>query len=460
MKNFLKSLLIFALTACTMEPKYVRPKVEIPFTEADKNKEQLSTISFEKYFESEDLKRVINLALENNRDLRTANLNMEAAEQSHNITRSVLLPTINATGFETRQRAPKAFAAISPKRQFRTNLNTTSYELDFFGRLRSMKKSAWETFLATEEARKVTRISLISQTANAYAQLLLDSEILKITERNLAAQSNRYRLMELRYQNGIASQIDLLNSTALMETSKASNEIYKKVVTQDKNTLMLLVGVFSDEALPKNTTLNDIKINENLLDLTPSQALLSRPDIQQAEHNLKSANANIGAARAAFFPSITLTGTYGYASRDLDILFDGRTWTLTPQINIPIFTAGRNIANLKLSNINKKIEIINYEKAIQTAFREVLDELAERQSISNQLKSFNKIAESQKKFYALSELRHREGIMSALDILDMEIASLTAQQNQLSSKKEYIANLINLYKVLGGGSEVEEEKKK
>jgi multidrug efflux system outer membrane protein len=457
MKNFLTLLLILTLTSCTMEPKYTRPKPELPFNETDKNKKKISTISFEEYFQSEDLKRVIQLALDNNRDLRIATLNITSAQQAHNIARAALLPTINATGFETRQKAPGAFASISPKRQFRANLNTTAYELDFFGRIRSLKKAALETYLATQQARKVIKIALISETANSYAQLLLDSEILKITEGNLAAQSNRLRLVELRYQNGIASQIDLLNATALIEMSRATNEVYKKLVEQDKNALKLLVGDFSDKALPQNTSLNDIKINEDLLDLVASETLLDRPDIRQAEHVLKSANANIGAARAAFFPSITLTGTYGYGSKDLVNLSDGRTWTFTPQINLPIFTAGRNIAGLKIANTSKQIEIAAYEKAIQTAFREASDELAERKSITTQLKSFNKIFESQKKFYDLSEARHKEGIASALDILDIEIASLTAQQNQLSSKKEYIANLINLYKVMGGGSEVAEQ---
>jgi multidrug efflux system outer membrane protein len=449
-------LVLAAISACTMEPKYIRPKAEVPFKEQNKNKAKIATISWEEFFKSHDLQRVIKLALDNNRDLRVANLNIESVQANYGIVRSNLFPTISATASQTKQGVPSAFASFLPRKQFRANVTLASYEVDFFGRLRSLKKSALEDFLASEQARNVTKIALISETANAYAQLLLDRQLLKIAEENLEAQNKKYKFSELRYKNGIDSQTNLLNAEALLETSKTNRETYAKLVEQDENALMLLMGSFDKKNLPKDNALSNIEIAENLLNFIPSEDLLYRPDIKQAEHNLKSANANIGAARAAFFPSITLTGSYGYGSNNLSNLFSSKTWSFTPQINLPIFTGGRNSANLDMANIKKKIEIAEYEKAIQTAFRETLDQLAQRESVSNQLKSYDKILEARKKSYDISINRHLEGINSSPNVLDDEISLLSAQQNQALIKKEYIANLITLYKVLGGGSETEE----
>ncbi len=456
-KKIIKLFLAFiAISACSLEPKYERPKVEVPFKKSDESKLKTSKVYWKEFFQSPDLQRVIDLALENNRDLRVASLNIESARAAHGVAQSALLPSVSATALETRQGVPSAFAAFTPRRQYRANISFAAYELDFFGRLRNLKKSAFENYLASEEAQITARISLIAEVANAYSQLLLDMEILKITEENLAAQSDRYKFTELRYKHGIASQSDLLNAQVIIETAKTNREIYSKIVTQDKNALMLLTGIFDDRSLPKNMTISDIKINENLLDFVPSESLLLRPDIQQAEHNLKSANANIGAARAAFFPSITLTGTYGYGSRNLANLFDSKTWAFTPQVNIPIFSGGKNIENLKIANLQKKVEITQYEKAIQVAFREVLDQLAERESVTNQVKSFTEILKARQKSYDIFQLKHKQGISSAMDILDSKISLLSARQNHANIAKENIANLITLYKVLGGGSDVSE----
>lgn len=456
LKNFVIAILLIN-SSCTMAPWYKKPKVDLPFADATSDKQKIALISWQQYFASDDLKRVIQLALDNNRDLRVANINIESAQGAYGVSRANLLPAVGAAVSETRQGVPSAFASFIPKRQFRANLTLTSYEVDFFGRLRSLKKSAAEDFLATEEARNVTKISLICETANAYAQLILDRELLEVAKENLQAQTNRYKFVERRYKNGIDSQTDLLNATALIENSKINFENYQKLVEQDKAALMLLTGVFDEKSLPQISAINDIKINEDLLDFVPSQSLLLRPDIKQAEHALKSANANIGAARAAFFPSISLTGNYGYGSRDLDTLFDAKSWTFAPQINLPIFSGGRNFANLTIANARKKIEIANYEKAIQAAFREALDQLAERKSISNQLNSYDEILKARQKNYDFSEKKHKVGINSALNVLDDQLTFLAAKQARATAKKEYLANLITLYKVMGGGSEVESD---
>lgn len=446
-----------AISACTMEPNYKRPEAPVSFEEvANSSKKKITIISWQEYYKSPDLQRVIQLALDNNRDLKIANLNIEAAQATYGVTRSALFPTISAAGTEIHQGVPKTFANFTPRHQYRANLALASYEIDFFGRLRSLKKTAFETYLASEQARNITKISLIAETVNAYLQFLLDNEVMKIAEENAKVQSDRYKFSELRYLQGIDSQPALLNAQALVENAKAAYETYKKLVAQDKNALMLLVGSFDEKVLPQIANIDEVEISENLLDFVASESLLSRPDIKQAEHNLKSANANIGAARAAFFPSITLTGTYGYGSRDLSSLLDSKTWIFMPQINLPIFTGGRNIANLELADLGKKVEIIAYEKTIQNAFREALDQLSERESVAKQLKSYDKILQARQKSYELSKKKHQQGIGSALTILDDRLAMLTAQQNRANVKKEYIANLIMLYKVLGGGSEVEE----
>lgn len=448
--------IFFAFSSCSLAPKYNRPDAPVPLIASHSpSKKKISIISWQEFFQSSDLNRVIRLALDNNRDLKIANLNIELAQQTYGVARSNLLPTINASGSQTTQGVPSAFAGFTPRKQYRANLALAAYEVDFFGRLRNLKKTAFEDYLATEQARNVTQIALISQTANTYAQLLLDSQILEIAQENMLVQSDRYKFSEKRYKQGIDSQDDLLNAQALIEGAKLSVANYQKLVEQDEHLLMLLAGSFDRKILPQDSNLDKIAINENLLDFVSSESLLSRPDIQQAEHNLKGANANIGAARAAFFPSITLTGTYGYGSADLSSLLDSKTWVFTPQINLPIFTGGRNMANLKLANLRKQVEVVAYEKAIQTAFSESLDQLAERKSLVKQLKSYDKILQAKQKSYDISEFKHKKGINSALAVLDAKLAMLAAKQNQLVSKKEYIANLVTLYKVLGGGSKVE-----
>ncbi len=451
-------VLTFLLAACTMVPNYKKPKIDVPLQTEDETKPKITKISWQEFFNSPDLQRVIKIALQNNRDLKIANLSIESAQATHGVARSNLLPSINANAAETRQKAAGSFSSFTPKKQFRANLTLTSYEIDFFGRLRSLKKSALEDFLGQEQAAKSVKISLIAETANTYAQLLCDSEILEVLQESLNAQIQRFELIKVRYENGIDSQTDFLNATAAIEISKTNLEIYKKLVTQNKNALLALMASFDAKNLPRDRSLGDIKINENLLNFTPSKSLLSRPDIQEAEHALKSANANIGAARAAFFPTISLTGNYGYGSRELNGLFDSRTWAFTPQISLPIFSGGRNYANLQIANVRKKIEIINYEKAIQNAFREASNGFAQREFAANQLKSFEQILDARQKSQQISNAKRQAGISSKLDEIDSKIAFFAAKQNQLNAKKEYLANAIDLYKILGGGAEIKDFK--
>jgi multidrug efflux system outer membrane protein len=437
-----------------MAPWYKTPKTALLLSEDDATLKKISQLSWQEYFQSRELQRLIELALKNNYDLKTASLNIEIAQETHGVVRANLFPTINLTEAQTFQGVPKAFASFMPKTQYRANLSLTSYEVDLFGRLRSLKKSAWEDFLSSQENYKIVKIALIAETANSYVQLLLDEENLRIAGENLSAQSQRYEFTKLRYENGIDSQATLLNAEAIIENAKVFLETYKKLVAQDRHALMALTGIYDEKLLPVNNKLDDIGINEGALDFIPSKSLLMRPDIQMAEHRLKSANANIGAARAAFFPSISLTGSYGYNSRDLNNLLDSKSWNFSPQINLPIFSGGRNFANLEISHLRKKIEIVNYEKAIQNAFRESLDQFSQRESISEQLKSYDKILNARSKSFMMMELKQKVGSSSKLEILDGKITLLNTRQARENAKKDYISNLITLYKVLGGGSEI------
>jgi len=449
--------LAFLAFSCSLDPKYKKPEPGISLQQST-SQEKISKVAWQNFFQSPQLQQLIESALKNNRDLQVAALNIEAMEANYGITKSSLFPTINGVASKTEQSVPSAFSSFMPTRQYRANLSLASYELDFFGRLRSLKKSALEDFLSTKEAHEVTKISIITQTVNAYAQYLLDRELLEIAKDSVATKQEKYRFIEMRYENGLASKTDLLNAESEIESIKIAFEDYKKQIELDKNALKILSGNFSDDLLKDEIKLEDLKVNETALEFMASDVLLSRPDIKQAEHNLRNANANIGAARAAFFPSITLTGTYGYSSNRLNGLTESKTWSYTPQINLPIFTGGKNWQNLKLSEITKKTEIIQYQQTIEKAFRETLDELAQREAMVNKNESVTKILKARQKNYELSQAKQQNGINSKSQVLDDKITFLTARESYLTLKKDYLVNLVNIYKVLGGGSEVEEEK--
>ncbi|MFT5703168.1 MAG: multidrug efflux system outer membrane protein, partial [Rickettsiales bacterium] len=384
------SAVICNLSACHFIPEYSKPEAPVPFSatqKEEKNKKEISNVSWQEYFQSSDLQRIIQLALDNNQDLKTAALNIKIAENNNKIALADLLPQID--GFASRNEQSNV---IFPNQrdggenlsftQYSAGISLTSFEIDLFGKLRSLNKSALEDFLATKEAKNAIKISLIANVAAAYTQLLLDEKNLEIHQEIKKAEQKRYNFIKSRFNNGIEAEESVLSASINVENAKNNLEIYQSLIVADKNVLMILTGTFFETldggSFPKKNkkkaNLGDIKINESLLTLTASENLLSRPDIRQAEHNLKSANANIGAARAAFFPSINLTGNIGYASGNLKDLLVSNGWVFMPQINFPIFSGGRNKANLNIANIRKEIQILNYEKAIQIAFSEVLNQ--------------------------------------------------------------------------------------
>lgn len=419
------------------------------------------SIPWQQFFISPDMQSVITTALENNRDLKIATLNIESARALYRVSRADLLPSINADGAMTRQHTPqnaRTSGAASVER-YDAGLSIPAFELDLFGRIRSLNDAALEDYFATEEAKKAVEITLIGETANAYLQWLADKKILALTNDTLAAQERSFSLIEATNRYGIASALDLAQAQTSVETARANQAIYTRRVAQDENALMLLLGASDRALLPANASLDNVQLMDNLPVGLPSDILLARPDIKQAEHNLKAANANIGAARAAFFPSVTLTGNYGFASDSLSKLFAGGShpaWSFMPQVSLPIFAGGRNLAGLDYADAQQKIYVANYERAIQIAFREVADELAARKTLDQQFAAQKRLVDASARAHTLSKARYDAGIDRYLNVLDAQRSLYTAQQGAIDTQRERLSNLVNLYKTVGGGTELPE----
>ncbi len=460
---------ILSLSACTMIPDYNRP--ESPVAEnfsGCENKEgkdesclnfyedifeNAAQIKWQEFFKSKNMQEIIQTALDNNRDLRIATLNVEAARALYRIEKSDSFPSISATANRVEERSSQNQGTFFNRlTTYNASLNA-SYEVDLFGKVKSLNKSALETFFATGEARNAAKISLISEVANAYLHLLADQEILQLANESLKDQEKSFELIQKKYERGLISRLDFASSTNVIENAKSVKALYESKVSQDKNALLLLMGVSSSDLIEKDNKLDDVELMDNLPVGLKSSILLLRPDIMRAEHNLKSANANIGAARAAFFPTISLTGSIGYASSNLNNLFSGdsQRWSFAPQITLPIFPIGRNKANLDYAKISKDINVANYEKAIQTAFREVADELAICKSLDEQLRAEYNLAKSAEDIYKISSARYKAGIDNFINVALFQKQMFQAQQNKINLEKEKLANMIRLYKVLGGG---------
>lgn len=457
-------LTTLTLSGCTMIPKYSTPEspvrdswpVDVSVTP---DAESVASIHWSEFFQSPGLRTVIETALAENRDLRVAALRIEEARHLYRIQRSNLLPSVNAQASNLRQKFPETLSQLGGvgglAERYDANVAVNGFELDLFGRVRSENRAALEDFLSTQEARDALQISLIAETANAYLQWLSDREILRLSQETLAVQEKARELIAERYANGVASKLDLAQVRTSVETARVSAAFYTRLVAQDRNALALLMGDDAPDLLSETNTLEGIEILERLPIGLPSEVLLLRPDIQSAEHALKSENARIGAARAAFLPRITLTGSYGYQSLELSQLFSSAAlgaWTFVPQITMPIFQSGRNLANLDLAHVRKNIAIAEYERTIQGAFREVADELAAKQTLEDQLKAQRNLVQAAKDSYDLSLARYQTGVDNYLSVLDAQRSLFTARQNEINIQRQRLANLVNLYKALGGGA--------
>ncbi|HXE98677.1 MAG TPA: AdeC/AdeK/OprM family multidrug efflux complex outer membrane factor [Dongiaceae bacterium] len=458
---------LFLLSGCsTMAPKYTQPAVPVTATwpggpsykaeTGTAEQKAVADVPWREFFVDEKLRRLIELALKNNRDIRIALLSIERSRAQYQIQRSDLFPKVNATGGANFQRIPESFSSTGKAMtvdQYNVGVGLLSYELDLFGRVRSLKDQALEQFLATEQARRSMQISLVSQVADGYLSLAADQERLKLAKDTLASQQESYQLVERRFEAGVSSAIDLQQARTSVEAARVDIARFTTLIAQDENALSLLVGSqIPADLLPPalSATLTAVK---DVPPGLPSDVLLRRPDILQAEGQLKGANANIGAARAAFFPRISLISSVGFGSTELSGLFKSGSfaWNFAPSISLPIFDGGSNKANLKIAEVDRDIMVARYEKAIQSAFREVADALAERGTIDELLAAQQSLTDAAGERYRLSLARFEKGVDSHLNVLDSQRSLYAAQQAMIGARLSRLANMVTIYKVLGGG---------
>jgi outer membrane protein, multidrug efflux system len=458
-------------TACTMEPHYDRPAAPVSGSfptggvystqpgaanggARSANGQAAADIGWRNFFVDPRLQRLIEIALKNNRDLRVSVLNIQQAQAQYRVARSSLFPTINAAGSEAKTRTPADLSLPGQElsTQYSVGLNA-SWELDFFGRIRSLKDQALDQYLATAQARKAAEIALVSQVANQYLTVLSYDDLLKVTEDTLKTAKESYRINKLQFDNGTGSELDLRQAQTVVEQANANYQAEARLRAQAVNALVLLVGEPLPDDLPPGLPLGDQDLLTDIPAGLPSDLLTRRPDIMEAEENLLAANANIGAARAAFFPKISLTGNFGTLSPTLGGLFKpgSAAWGFTPTITLPIFAGGENKANLDLAHVQKNIQIATYEKAIQTAFREVADGLAARGTYDEQIAALERDTFAEQRRLDLSDLRYRNGVDSYLSVLTAQTSLYAAQQALISARVSRLTNLVDLYQALGGG---------
>ena len=485
------------LSACNFAPIYQRPDAPVPATldgalSAVPDEFQVEPVSAEEWrmlpwqqwVENERLRQVLEVAQQNNRDLRVAVANIEKARAQYGVQRADRLPTINASGQGSRTRTAddlrSASAASTTVNQFTAQLGMTSYELDFWGRVANLSESALQAYLQVEENRRNVQLSLITDISNAWVALAADQQRLQLARDTLATREHGYSLVQRMHQLGATNGLVLAQNETAVETARNDVATYEATVQRDRNALQLLVGgPLSADMLPvvpaASLSVQELKqagsgqlsantapkVNANkaatAMTAVParlsSKVLLARPDIAAAEHSLKAQYASIGAARAAFFPTISLTASVGTGSNELSGLFEGgnRAWSFVPQIRLPIFDSGRNQANLDIAQANRDVALAQYEKAIQVAFREVNDALADRATMQRRLDSQTALVGAASRVLNLSQARFKAGADDFLTVLDAQRSLYTAQQTQITLLQAEQVNRIALYKALGGG---------
>lgn len=488
MKKSLLSLAILSvLSGCSFIPDYFRPHspVEAQFVQEGgaPSKSQPLDVSWRNFFLDSNLRQVIALALEYNRDLRVAALNVGAYREQYSIKRSELFPQASFNGVSSRRRLPgmsnggsggggtgsssgstlgngdsgyigtgntsSSSAAIS---SWYSVTMGVSWELDLFGRLNSLREEALQNYFATEAARRSTQVSLIASVANTWLTWRADAAQLKLSQETLATRENTLALTQRRMDAGVATALEVSQARSAAETARTMVEQYSRAVALDRNSLTLLVGRKIPERLaPDNDQMKPTLVGFNVG--LPSDLLLQRPDIVEAEYQLKAANADVGAARSAFFPTISLTTSGGTASTQSSKLFQGGTgyWDFIPRITVPIFTAGQLKASLNYSELTKDVRVAQYEKAIQTAFREVNDGLAARTTYVRQVSARENLVDANQEYYRLATRRYEAGVDNYLTLLDAQRELFTVQQELITDRLNQQISEVNLFKALGGG---------
>ncbi|MES2496233.1 MAG: efflux transporter outer membrane subunit [Pseudomonadota bacterium] len=461
-------------SACSMNPRLdiPTPPVATQFPDAAAQEPtSAAAIDWRTMFGDPRLQAIIELALANNRDLRVSTLNVEAARAQFRVAQGAQLPQVDATGSYNRQRIPSSTAgaglggaiggggAATPSGfefgQYSANAALTSFELDLFGRLRSQSQAAFERYLASDEGRRAARIALIGSVVDAYLAEQLAREQLALTQSTLADWNSSFEITRRQHAAKQVSGLELAQAEGQARQAEADLAARQRAMAEAANALQLLVGAPLPADLPAPITLADQPILTQLPAGLPSELIANRPDVRQAERELVAANADVGAARAAFFPRLSLTGLLGFTSLSFDNLFkgDNRTWSFTPQISQPIFRGGSLRGELRLAKVQKSIAVANYEKVIQTGFREVADGLAGRATYFRQSEAQRRVVDAAERRSKLSVMRYRAGFDSRLELLDAQRSEYAVRQTLLDLRRQELSSATGLYRSLGGGDE-------
>lgn len=461
-----------ALSACiNLAPFYSQPEAPVPASLGTVSTEQkpLTEVSWQSFITDKRLQQVLDLALKNNRDLRVATLNIERARAQYQVQRADLFPTVNAALSETASKgmsnvgnngnvsagtvAASNNSSGNVSHVYRATLGFSAYELDLFGRVRNLNAQALQAFYAEQENRKSTQISLVAEVATAWLTLAADKKRLQIAQQTLQSQQNTYQINQKMFDLGVANALTLKQLQTSVDNARVAVATYNIQIQQDTNALNLLAGSMVPVAWLPDSSLASVALTTALPRGITSKTLQQRPDVRAAEHQLEGANANIGALRAAFFPTISLTTTIGTASTELNGLFQtgSRIWTFVPQITLPIFNAGRNRANLTVGEKNQQILLAQYEKTVQTAFREVADVLVQREGLKAQIEAQKSLTDAAAAAFQLADARFKNGVDSYLVVLDAQRTLYTAEQSLITLQLNDAASQLTLYKVVGGG---------
>ncbi len=464
--------LALSLAACDMAPKYVRPELPVPAASptgpayAEDMAGQPAAVpadtAWRDFFTDARLSRVIETALANNRDLRVALANVEQARAQYRVQRAGLLPTVAASGGATYQKSPfgqvgtgggGAAGASGRTDIYQAQVGISAWEIDLFGRVRNLSKAAQEQYFASIETRNAAQTALIAEVATAWMTMAADQERLRIARDLEKTFGQTLELNRARFAKGIASELEVRQAQTSYDQARSDIAEAVTLVAQDQNALNLLAGTtLSAQDLPD--AMPDVSPTiENLPANIASDVLLRRPDIAAAEHQLRAANANIGAARAAFFPNISLTAAFGTLSLGLSNLFTSgsESWSVAPSATLPIFDFGRNAGNLRYARASYDAMLATYEKSVQTGFREVADALARRGTMNQQLAAQNSLAEASRVALRLSDARFRAGVDPFLTTLDAQRALYAAEQSLLATRLVRATNMVELYRAMGGG---------
>jgi len=468
---FLAAAVAALLGACTLEPHYQRPPAPVPALPGGTAGETVAAdIGWREFFPDPQLQQLIELSLTNNRDLRVAALNVQSAQAQYRIQRASLFPTVDASAVEQVQHIPPGVlaaefpsgaaggAASLPSNgitvhTYDVGIGFTNYELDLFGRIRSLSHAALQQYFSSGETRRSVQLTLVAEVATAYITVLTDQTLLDITRDTLTSQEESYALTQKQFNGGTTTELALRQAETTVDTARANLAQYNRQLAQDRDALQLLLGAPIPNGIDFSGGLDRGNMVAELEAGIPSDVLVRRPDVLAAEHQLMAANAEIGAARAAFFPAISLTGNFGTESTQLSGLFKGgsRAWTFSPQISVPIFAGGANVANLQATKFARDTAVAQYEKAIQTAFREVADALVARGTLDEQLAAQQALATASAAAYRLADMRYRGGVDSYLSALVAQVSLYSAQQQLQTVRLLRLQNLVTLYKALGGG---------